>query len=1032
MSVGLTARLLGEFRLDGIDLRELRSRKARQLLKRLALESGAPVHPDRLVLDLWEDDPPADPAGDLAVLASRARKVVGTDNLVRSDGGYALKADRCDRDEVIALVQEASARLREGDPEAARTRAEAALGLVPGRLLADEPDASWARAARATMDERVAFARQLAAQAAYLTGRLDDAVNHANAALEAGPYDEVSLRWLMRAHHAAGRAGEALVAYARMQARLREDLGSDPDPETVRLHGAVLTGGRDDEGVPTVERGPVLVGRDGEYAALDDALTRSRNGAMVVLVTGEPGIGKSQLARAWAARARDRGAVVLSARVEAGAGLQPLADVVAAAATEPALDADASLVRQIFGPTGQDPTVGWADLPGPGARVETVRHRLYGAMARLLDRVASPVGVAVILDDLDAADETVRGWFEYVGDHRAEHRFVALGLWRGVGTPPVPATLRIEVPPLDEEAVAALVGADRARALWERSGGNPLLLSELAAADDDSVPLSLRDLVARRLDDAAAAAPTLRTAATLSSDIDLDLLARVVERSPSEVLDHLEQGIHLALLVEDQDRIRFRHEILREAIEAGTTVARRSWIHGRAAELLAERPDANPVELARHARLGGNTRLVARGLLEAAELARRRFDLTGAEALLGEALDAEVNGESLIRRSRVRMARGDFVGADEDAVAALGAGAGGDALELRAWAARNRHDMDAAIRLGRAGADLASDPGQKASCLLAVAFAHRGTGDLRAADRVLEEALEVPEVPAGVAAWSGVLRTHQGRPREALATLEPLLGADAGGLHSFWVEHMLQMTAHAFGMVGRAADALSALDRLDRELERRGSDARYDGMPDAYRSWVLRNLGVPEAVDLARSTAERAQLLEINAQSHLDLADSLLMAGRVADAVEVFEATAPLLEDPALSNRWRCQQRSGILAARLHFVAGDAREALTRAGEVADAASGRGDVRYGTIARLMLARAQARLGQAIDEEQVHADLDRLAEVAAIEAWWLAADVAADTGLDHGMTVARSTAALLREHAGEHRARFERVAARVLT
>ena len=156
--MGLTARLLGEFRLDGVDLRELRSRKARQLLKRLALESGAPVHPDRLVLDLWEDAPPADPAADLAVLASRARKVVGADNLVRSDGGYALRVDRCDRDEVTALVREASARLRDGDPEAARMRAEAALGLVPGRLLADEPDAPWAQAARAAMDDQVALA----------------------------------------------------------------------------------------------------------------------------------------------------------------------------------------------------------------------------------------------------------------------------------------------------------------------------------------------------------------------------------------------------------------------------------------------------------------------------------------------------------------------------------------------------------------------------------------------------------------------------------------------------------------------------------------------------------------------------------------------------------------------------------------------------------------------------------------------------------------------------------------------------------
>jgi len=189
--VGLTVRLLGECRLDGVDLRELRSRKARQLLKRLALEGGAPVHPDRLVFDLWEDAPPADPAADLAVLVTRARKVVGAGNLVRSDGGYALKADRCDRDEVTALAREASARLREGDQEGARTRAEAALGLVPGPLLADEPDASWALAPRAAMNDQVALARQVAAQAAYLTGRLDDAVTHANAVLAAGPYDEV-------------------------------------------------------------------------------------------------------------------------------------------------------------------------------------------------------------------------------------------------------------------------------------------------------------------------------------------------------------------------------------------------------------------------------------------------------------------------------------------------------------------------------------------------------------------------------------------------------------------------------------------------------------------------------------------------------------------------------------------------------------------------------------------------------------------------------------------------------------------------
>ena len=459
---------------------------------------------------------------------------------------------------------------------------------------------------------------------------------------------------------------------------------------------------------------------------------------------------------------------------------------------------------------------------------------MYDALAGLLDRMATRRGAwQVLIDDLDAADEMVTGWFEHVVRHAAAHSFLLVGFFRREKTTPVSTTTRLDLPPLSEADVATLVGPEQAHELWVRSGGNPLLLSELAAADDGAVPLSLRDMVARHLAESGVAAPTLRGAAVLGADVDLDLLAGVLQLSPSVVLDRPNAGIDLVLLVKSRRGAAFPARDPPEAIEAETTAARRAWLHAEAAAVLADRPAADPFELARHARLGGNPRLVARGLRDAADLARRRFDLTAAEAMLGEALDVEETAETLVRRSRVRMARGDFAGADEDAIAALAAGAGADALELRAWAARNRHDMAAAIRIGRAGADLATDPAKKASCLLAVAFAHRGVGDLRAADRVLEESLELPASSAsGISAWSGVLRTHQGRPLEALAVLEPLLGADFGGPHSFWVEHMLQMTAHALGMVGRAADALSVLDRLSRELERRGSDARYSGMPD--------------------------------------------------------------------------------------------------------------------------------------------------------------------------------------------------------
>ena len=80
----LGVRVLGEFRLDGVNLARLRSRKARTLLKILAVASGSAVSADALIDAIWDEQLPADPAADLSVLVSRARAVVGADRLVWS------------------------------------------------------------------------------------------------------------------------------------------------------------------------------------------------------------------------------------------------------------------------------------------------------------------------------------------------------------------------------------------------------------------------------------------------------------------------------------------------------------------------------------------------------------------------------------------------------------------------------------------------------------------------------------------------------------------------------------------------------------------------------------------------------------------------------------------------------------------------------------------------------------------------------------------------------------------------------------
>lgn len=171
----LGVRLLGEFRLDGAELETLRSRQARTLLKRLALARGGTVSADSLVEAVWADRRPAQPERDLHVLVSRGRSVVGQERLVLRDGGYALLADRWDVTELTSLSREAARRADAGDAVGARTAAEAALALVRGPLLADEPDAEWAAETRSAVAATVAEVRRVAASAALATGQVGDA-----------------------------------------------------------------------------------------------------------------------------------------------------------------------------------------------------------------------------------------------------------------------------------------------------------------------------------------------------------------------------------------------------------------------------------------------------------------------------------------------------------------------------------------------------------------------------------------------------------------------------------------------------------------------------------------------------------------------------------------------------------------------------------------------------------------------------------------------------------------------------------------
>jgi DNA-binding SARP family transcriptional activator len=1017
MADRLGVRLLGPFRLDGVDLDALRSRQSRTVLKRLALARGTTVSAETLVEVVWPEVRPSLPERDVHALVSRARAVVGAERLVRRDGGYALLADWWDVAELESLVREAVRRDDEGDHAGARTAAEAALALVRDTLLSDEADADWAAASRAAAGSLVAQARRVAGTAALATGQVGSAAAHATEALRHDPFDEHALRTLMRAQASAGRPASALAEFARFRELLAEELGVDPSPETRALHEELL---RAEPRPASVTAGPRLVGRARQLAVLDRELDRTADQARVVLLTGEPGSGKTTLLDAWTTSASAAGTVVLRGRAEEGElALQPVLDALARSLTE---------VTHL-GVGG--PAPGTPALPGPGATTDALNLRVFGHLDDAVGSLAGRGRLALLLDNGDDADPVTWSWLAHLGRRREPHVLVVVAL-RDRANATLASDLVLDVPPLGLAEATELVGPERAERLWERSGGNALLLTELARADGtEDVPGSLREAVSGRLRRTGAAAVTLQTAAILGAGIDLDLLAAVADVPPLDVLGHLDTGVRQAFLTDQGGTLAFRHELVRLAVAAEAGTARRAWVHRRAAEVLCERPDAHPLDVARHARECGDRALAARGLADASDLALARLDLPGTERLLDDAIALEDSAPLRLRRSRVRMSRGDLDGADADAEHAMATDDTGEALELRAWAARNRHDLDGAVRLGRAAAAVASDPTIRASSLIAVAFGHRGNGDLRQADAVLAEAHDAP-AELGLPAWTGVLRVHQGRPTEALTTLEPTLGAEARrGTQGFWVEHTVQMTAHAYGLLGRTADALRILDRLEREIERRGTSVRYAGVQHTYRSWLLRNLGDPDAEELALRGLEVAGSQEILAQCHLDVADSLLRMGDLGAAAHRLDVAHTESGTRRFHNKWRFDQRRCLILARLGLAEHDASAALEAVDPVAAAAEERGDVRYAVLGRLVRATALARLGESVDLAQVSADLAALDEVAVLEGWWLAADVGDATGLPLAAATAHRLAGLVAREAGPREAAFREVAGRRL-
>ena len=674
----------------------LGSRKARVLTAALASGRGSPVAVDRLVEAVWGDEPPQDPQGNLATLASRLRRVVGDGFVTQSGTTYALTRDvDLDLDAVSALLDAATARLGRGEPTLAVAAAQRALGLLgEDGSLATECDGDWADPLRREAATLCREARHVLATAATATGQADVAEQAGLDAVRADAYDERAHRDLMTALTVAGRATAALDVYAGLAGRLAEELGTDPDPETQALHVHVLRGDRvagPARATPAEQRS-LLVGRDEELSALDRAwAAASAGGAELVVVAGVPGIGKTRLLQAAGDLAGRTGGLVLATRCRPGERslfLQPYLEVLRPVL----LSLPESALQSLLGGhlrawAGLLPDLGealgvTAEL---GVSGELARRRAFDAVVAAIAGLATRQPVLLTVDDLQYGADVTADVLAHLASQLGPAPVLLVGATRVEGLPALSALTQRSAPvvlgPLPPSAVNALATAagfaGRGDEVLARSQGHPLsVVASLhaLAAGTGGVPHTVATAVGGQLDRLDSEAARVASAASvLGTRVDPLLVAGLTTQPEVDVVLACERAVEVGLLARAGGQYDFVNDLVRDAVLESLPRPLAVAYHRRAADLLAGRPEA----MAGHAHEAGDPARAAQGYLVAGRTARRMAALDDALALLGPAeTDALAAGDPgltatvLLERARVHEARADFEAADRDARAA--------------------------------------------------------------------------------------------------------------------------------------------------------------------------------------------------------------------------------------------------------------------------------------------------------------------------------------------------------------------------
>ena len=561
-------RLLESFsvHVDGVmvDGAAWHRRKSAELVQLLALTPGARLHRERVVHALWPDLPLEQSLPRLHKAAHFARKALGP-------GAGILEL----RHDVVALAVGHTLRVDAVEFEAAARRAldqvppdsAACARLVPGKPPVLVPDSveEW-------LDEHRERHRALVVELLAAAGRWETL-------LRIDPVNETAHLELLRAALRRGDRSAGLRAFAAMERMLAEELQVPPGADALALRDALvaLDAGDEDDlttvGLRTPPRAAnALVERGRELESLQArvAAARETGRGSLVLVSGDPGVGKSALVRAF---------------------IDGLADDV----TVHVGGCDDLVAPRSLGPF-QDM------VADPAARDSGVRTIVEaGTMPEVLPALLAFLGrgpsVAVV-EDLHWADDATLDAMRYLARRVTNLPVVLVATFRGsglAGDHPLTRLLgtllgdhvvRLPLEPLSVAAVRALGGFsdDEAAEVHRITGGNPFFVTEVIDAGVDAVPTTVRDAVLGRI---AGLRPEVRELLR-----KLCVIPGRAERWLAESLTTGSEALVLAeasgVLLGDPEGLSFRHELARRAVESSLTTTERRAAHREVLDVLLE------------------------------------------------------------------------------------------------------------------------------------------------------------------------------------------------------------------------------------------------------------------------------------------------------------------------------------------------------------------------------------------------------------------------------------------------------------